>query len=250
MKNQLRKLQAMQLSAEQHVKVLAAAQQYIDNSVSKTCNGAKHDTVESVNDLFRMAKDLKCKAVTYYRDESRESQVLTRVAHSNENTSVGLKHSFDYSRPRELFGSTWKIPFEGSNLYVTVNMDNGEIKELFVEGAISNAVGLLVSDMLQTGCRSPEEIARKLNKITGTYSVWFNERLITSPEQAVAECLIIAHRRLTGLPDSRKTIVSQSGSVPVNLDKSPKSCPECQGIQLEHVSGCDVCRDCGWSRCR
>jgi ribonucleoside-diphosphate reductase alpha chain len=27
------------------------------------------------------------------------------------------------------------------------------------------------------------------------------------------------------------------------------SCPECGG-QLEHASGCDSCRDCGYSKCK
>jgi ribonucleoside-diphosphate reductase alpha chain len=26
-------------------------------------------------------------------------------------------------------------------------------------------------------------------------------------------------------------------------------CPECRG-QLEHASGCDFCRDCGYSKCK
>ncbi|NJM52208.1 MAG: hypothetical protein HC846_01730 [Blastocatellia bacterium] len=26
-------------------------------------------------------------------------------------------------------------------------------------------------------------------------------------------------------------------------------CPECKG-QLEHASGCDFCRDCGYSKCK
>jgi ribonucleoside-diphosphate reductase alpha chain len=260
---------AMQINAEQHVKVLAAAQKYVDNSVSKTCNGAKDDTVESVDKLFRLAKELGCKAITYYRDGSRENQVLTVVknesviAKAEPSVSVVSSVPIDYQRPRELSGSTWKIQFEGSNLYVTVNLHNNEIKELFVEGAMSNAVGLLVSDMLQTGCRSPEHIARKLNKIIGTASVWFNERLITSPEQAVAECLLIASRRLAGLPDSGK---GASHAIPSNATnsiensvwvasssqtgKQIRTCPECNGIQLEHASGCDICRDCGWSRCK
>ncbi len=42
-------ISAMNISAEQHVHVLAAAQRNVDNSVSKTCNGAVNDTVESVD---------------------------------------------------------------------------------------------------------------------------------------------------------------------------------------------------------
>ena len=69
----------MNISAEQHVHVLAAAQRNVDNSVSKTCNGAVNDTVESVDSLYRLGRQLGCKAVSYYRDGSRENQVLTSM---------------------------------------------------------------------------------------------------------------------------------------------------------------------------
>src|SRR6266478_2902791 len=72
-------ISAMNISAEQHVHVLAAAQRNVDNSVSKTCNGAVNDTVESVDHLYRLARQLGCKAVSYYRDGSREGQVLTSM---------------------------------------------------------------------------------------------------------------------------------------------------------------------------
>jgi ribonucleoside-diphosphate reductase alpha chain len=45
-------ISAMDISSEQHVQVLAATQLNVDNSVSKTCNGAKDDTLESVSELI------------------------------------------------------------------------------------------------------------------------------------------------------------------------------------------------------
>src|SRR5207237_9804982 len=70
---------AMNVPAEQHVKVLAATQRNVDNSVSKTCNGAMTDTVDDVAQLYRLARTLGCKAVSYYRDGSRVDQVLTTI---------------------------------------------------------------------------------------------------------------------------------------------------------------------------
>ena len=57
-------------------------------------------------------------------------------------------------RPRELQGSTWRIPFESQNLYVTVNHDGEQILEVFVAGPISAGVGLLASKMLRGGFES------------------------------------------------------------------------------------------------
>ncbi len=265
-------ISAMDITSHQHVKVLAAAQKHVDNSISKTCNGAADDTVESVDKLYRMAKDLGCKAVSYYRDGSREGQVLTSMkAEDKKKTemvedSVGQSQEFvvverlresteHIDRPRELQGSTWRIPFDGVNLYVTVNHNGEKVLEVFATGPISEGVGLLASKMLRGGFEV-REVSRSLNKVTGTHAVWFNERLLTSPEQAIAECLLLIDRRLKNLPASERQISKlEAGTGDVVAFAEPKmsnligECPECRG-QLEHASGCDFCRDCGYSKCK
>jgi len=299
-------ISAMNISAEQHVHVLAAAQRNVDNSVSKTCNGAVNDTVESVDSLYRLGRQLGCKAVSYYRDGSRDNQVLTsmKVEDKGEtacNPEVGVEVLDDppashadaahvvpidpeaeglaraeagatireqadaeakltairIERPRELSGATWQIPFDGQNLYVTVNHDGKMIQEVFATGPISGGVGLLASKMLRGGFDAAE-VAYSLNKVTGTHAVWFNERLLTSPEQAVAECIMITNRRVQHLPDSARALAtkhtqnSEPGAQPpvgAIMSTMIGVCPECHG-QLEHASGCDFCRDCGYSKCK
>src|SRR6266700_4214408 len=296
-------ISAMAISAEQHVHVLASAQRNIDNSVSKTCNGAVNDTIESVDHLYRLARQLGCKAVSYYRDGSRENQVLTsmktetktesptvvttttiiepvaepasdvasagvaegRTESENEAAARRLAEAeaaarkqgaIRLERPRELSGATWRIPFDGQNLYVTVNHDGQMIQEVFATGPISGGVGMLASKMLRGGFDAAE-VAYSLNKVTGTHAVWFNERLLTSPEQAVAECIMITNRRLKGHPDSARAVGKQAhNSSPIThhsdgpvMSTMISTCPECHG-QLEHASGCDFCRDCGYSKCK
>ncbi len=263
-------ISAMDITSHQHVQVLAGAQKHVDNSISKTCNGAADDTFESVDKLYRMAKDLGCKAVSYYRDGSREGQVLTSMKKEGEKASEREEEISETSateeilnpkseirnlhieRPRELQGSTWRIPFDGVNLYVTVNHNGERVLEVFATGPISEGVGLLASRMLRGGFDA-KEVSRSLNKVTATHAVWFNERLLTSPEQAVAECLLLIDRRLKNMPQSERAISKMEAAVVA--DNSPKmssligECPECKG-QLEHASGCDFCRDCGYSKCK
>jgi ribonucleoside-diphosphate reductase alpha chain len=155
-------ISAMSISAEQHVHVLAAAQRNVDNSVSKTCNGAS--TTPSSRSIISIAwrRQLGCKAVSYYRDGSREGQVLTSMKSEaktetptvvttttiieplEETAPIGTESENEAAarrlaeaeaaarkqgairleRPRELRGATWRIPFDGQNLYVTVNHDD------------------------------------------------------------------------------------------------------------------------------
>ncbi len=259
-------ISAMDITSHQHVQVLGAAQKHVDNAISKTCNGANDDTVESVDKLYRMAKDLGCKAVSYYRDGSRDGQVLTsmksEVKKKAEVETVGPSGEYSVvensenlldrvTRPRELQGSTWRIPFDGQNLYVTVNHDGNDVLEVFATGPISEGVGLLASKMLRGGFDS-REVSRSLNKVTGTHAVWFNERLLTSPEQAVAECLLLIDRRLKGELTSERQIskaLDEETTAASKMSSMIGTCPECKG-QLEHASGCDFCRDCGYSKCK
>jgi ribonucleoside-diphosphate reductase alpha chain len=197
-------------------------------------------------------------AVSYYRDGSREGQVLTSLDASKAEekkaeapadelpapTPVAPDRASERSaldRPRELAGWTWRIPFDGQNLYVTINHDGHRVMEVFAAGPLSVSVGLLASKMLRGGFET-EEVARSLNKVIGTHSILFNERFCSSPEQAVAECLMLAKRRLDGKPDSARAM---KGNQATGL-----TCPECGGDQLISDSGCDVCRDCGYSKCK
>jgi ribonucleoside-diphosphate reductase alpha chain len=257
-------ISAMDIQSFEHVKVLAAAQKHVDNAISKTCNGSNDDTVESVDELYHLARQLGCKAVSYYRDGSRENQVLNTMKKAATEPAETSPEAGSISpaasktsewpgrveRPRELQGSTWRIPFEGQNLYVTVNHDGERILEVFVAGPISAGVGLLASKMLRGGFEA-DEVADSLNKVTGTHAVWFNERLLTSPEQAVAECLFLIDRRLGGMPESLRTIMKGSATetAATGMSTMVGKCPECNG-QLEHASGCDSCRDCGYSKCK
>ncbi|MEK4273328.1 adenosylcobalamin-dependent ribonucleoside-diphosphate reductase [Paenibacillus sp. FSL R7-0026] len=68
---------AMDLSAENHIRVQATIQQWVDSSISKTANCPADFTVEDTAELYELAFDLGCKGVTIYRDGSRDVQVLS-----------------------------------------------------------------------------------------------------------------------------------------------------------------------------
>jgi ribonucleoside-diphosphate reductase alpha chain len=210
------------------------------------------------------------KAVSYYRDGSRDGQVLTAVTNDQkpaesaateanadtvENQPAIVAISVDrIKRPVELVGSTWRIPFDAQNLYVTVNHDGARILEVFATGGgMSVSVGFLASKMLRGGF-DPAEVAASLNKVIGSHSIWFNHRLCTSPEQVIAECILITERRLAGLPASAKGISVTEVASPVTVSASTtgkivSQCKECKGNAIEYTGGCYTCRDCGWSKC-
>jgi hypothetical protein len=69
---------------------------------------------------------------------------------------------------------------------------------------------------------------------------------------------MITQRRLQSQPDSKRAMDKAKAAASVSNSSSNSGsemfsligeCPECSG-QLEHASGCDFCRDCGYSKCK
>jgi len=74
---------ANDLTPEDHVKMQATVQKYVDASISKTVNAPNAHTVEDVKKLYMLAYDTGCKGITYMRDGSRMG-VLQRVEEKKE----------------------------------------------------------------------------------------------------------------------------------------------------------------------
>src|SRR5258706_12308524 len=58
-------------------------------------------------------------------------------------------------RPRELAGATWRIPFDGQNLYVTVNPDHAMIQEALAPGPTTGGAGMRAANTLPARFRPP-----------------------------------------------------------------------------------------------
>ncbi|GIP16770.1 hypothetical protein J40TS1_24120 [Paenibacillus montaniterrae] len=81
---------AMSLTAEEHIRVQAAIQRWVDSSISKTANCPSDFTIEETEKLYELAYELGCKGVTIYRDGSRDVQVLS-TAPQKKATDAPLK---------------------------------------------------------------------------------------------------------------------------------------------------------------
>lgn len=67
---------ALELSAEDHLRVQAAFQKHVDNAVSKTINLPESATAEQVRAIYVRAWELGLKGITVYRYASKARQVL------------------------------------------------------------------------------------------------------------------------------------------------------------------------------
>ena len=87
--NKCGKLGKRFLSAESHIRMMAAAQPFISGAISKTINMPYDATIEDVKEAYALSWRLMTKANALYRDGSKLSQPLNSVADSPEAAVLG-----------------------------------------------------------------------------------------------------------------------------------------------------------------
>ncbi len=248
---------AYDIAPEWHVKMQAAFQKSCDSAVSKTVNFAYEATPEDIANVYMLAYEEKLKGITIYRDRSRESQVLTvgEVAKEAEGKLVPRK------RPKVTRGVTERVNTGCGYIYVTLNFDEHGVVEVFstlgkaggCAAAQLEAISRLVSLSLRSGV-DLASVVKQLRGIRCPSIAWEQGRAVTSCADAIASVLQKHIKRESGssldVPSSEvigNTEVSQSGKSPV-IRSEAGQCPECGG-PLIYQEGCNICLNCGFTKC-
>ncbi len=260
---------SMFISPEAHVRMQAAWQKYVTNSVSKTINLPNSATVEDVEKAYRLAWETDCKAVTVYRDGSKSMQVLETGKDDADDKADTSDNGFlvPRNRPTAMLGITEKVSTGHGTMYVTLNFDNDDKPfELFTaigkaggsEPAHLEGLSRMVSLCLRSGI-APNVIIEQLSGITSE-PVWDNGVLIRSAEDGVAHVLRrhLNGRNKPGLASMNSESVAQLGlfATPKYAESSADyvpgvplgGCPKCNG-RVVHQEGCIRCLECGYTKC-
>ena len=271
---------SMAISPEAHVRMQAAWQKHVTNSVSKTINLPNSATVEEVREAYELAWKTGCKAVTVYRDGSKSMQVLeTGSDAEHEDEVVGTDGSAilaPRTRPISVKGVTDLVRTGHGNMYVNITFDDsGNPFEVFTtlgkaggcDSANLEAVARLVSLALRSGI-DPDEIVHHLQGIT-CCPAWDGGTLIRSAPDAMAHVLTnhlnTAHGAIAGPSEEQTSAAVQPGLFPSTRQTNGHAgsngngngpnqvalavrCPKCSG-RLIPQEGCLNCLDCGYSKC-
>lgn len=261
---------------EEHVKIQAAIQRFVDNSISKTCNFPENATEEDVKNAYIKAWDLGCKGLTVYVTGSRQEVVLeTKETKDKKENASGETPEINERRPRPdvVYGRTHRILTPFGKAYVTVNR-NGDTGtnpfEVFVTigksgsdvSATAEALGRLISGWLRSA-NDPhlalEEIAREMRGIGGSTSIGFGPNRITSLPDAIAKVIkkeVNLDKKLEAQDEVIEKIkeIESGGSSSKKSDTEPafknaSVCPDCGNMSLIETEGCVKCVGCGYSRC-
>ena len=266
------------ITAEQHVRMQAAIQAFVDNSISKTCNFPEGATEEEVAQAYLQAWELGCKGLTVYVTGSRQEVVLeTKAVKDRKGEAPDQLHSEPSSngthptsalsqdeypavftkrpRPYLLQGSSYRKETPLGTAYITINSDeNQEPFEVFLNigkagsdvTAVSESIGRLISLALRMPSALPPSerlrwVIDEMAGIGGGRPLGFGVGRVRSLPDGVAQVL---SDHLSELPDNNEAVSGEQLALPIG-----DLCPDCGEAAFLNVEGCRKCHICGYSEC-
>ncbi|KPL75182.1 ribonucleotide reductase [Ornatilinea apprima] len=271
------------ITAEEHVRMQAAMQAFVDNSLSKTINFPAGATVEEVATAYMLAWELGCKGITVYVTGSREQVVLETHSTAQKKAEPVVEKPADQlqlwsaskkPRPRSLAGFTYTSQTPLGKAFITINENGGSQPfEVFINtakagsdtAAVSEAIGRLISYILRLS--SPIEPSKRLRDVMiqltgigGGRPLGFGpNRVLSLPDglaQVLKDYLAARDERLSSpqapAPEQKNGNRHSDEETPITempMLKIGDLCPECGQAALVNEEGCRKCYACGHSEC-
>ena len=230
---------AHEITPQWHIRIQAAFQKHTDNAVSKTVNLPSNATIDDVDKVLRLAYELNCKGTTVYKDACRNNQVISAAY---KKRTPDPKKITPRPRPRKTKGETTKYTMGCGKLYVSVNKDDQGLCEVFANlgkaggcQAQSEATCRAVSAALRSGV-DPGILVEQLKGIRCLSTITRRK------EQSDIDVL--------SCPDAIARAIEEAlSNNHMSIEKvTSRKCPYCSQ-PLKYESGCDICKNCGYSNC-
>jgi len=273
---------AEDLKPSEHVAMQAAAQKWIDSSISKTINLNKDIAFDDFKDVYRLAYDMGCKGCTTYRPNDNSGSVLSRIDDkpASAPATVGDVLGDIAPRPEELPGQTYKLrwPHSEHAIYVTINdiveeQKNADGKvartrrpfEIFINSKNMEhyawTVGL--TRMISAVFRRGGDVAFVGEELQAVFDpqggAFVGERYAPSLLALIGG---VIERHLNAIQAEGAPVEAPRHECPGQHEDAGASaiadtdlrlhnvfCPKCHQPTLNKREGCDTCTNCGYSKC-
>ena len=277
---------AQDIAPGDHVVMQAAAQKYVDSSISKTINVPADLPFDAFKDVYLQAWDTGCKGCTTYRPNDvtgsvlqvREQQDLDQpelpltapqLATAQDEYESGVVYMTQpLSRPEELPGQTFKLhwPETDHAIYITLNdiVQDGRRRpfEVFINSKNTEhyAWTVALTRMISAVFRRGGDVSFVVDELKAVFDPrggqWMQGRYVPSLLAAIGD-IIERHMINIGFlpgpgelgPDNGPKSGEERMVVGLNNGPRLRQCPKCGQAALHRQEGCDTCTACDYSKC-
>ena len=275
---------AQTLAPADHVRMQAAAQKWIDSSISKTINCPEDISFEAFKDVYMMAWDEGCKGCTTYRPNAVTGSVLSvaeeeapattpePVAEPGQGDIIYMAQPLD--RPAALEGHTYKLkwPENEHAIYITINdiLIGGHRRpfEVFINSKNMEhyAWTVALTRMISAVFRRGGDVSFVVEELKAVFDprggAWMGGRYIPSILAAIGGVIeqhMVAIGFIAGegmglksdpypAPEAAPAAAAPTAMTADGRPSGP-ACPSCGAYEMSMVEGCMTCRSCGFSKC-
>ena len=261
---------AQTLAPLDHVRMQAAAQKWIDSSISKTINCPEDIGFEDFKEVYMAAWDQGCKGCTTYRPNDVTGSVLSVsegkaepevITDTNAGDVIYMSEPLD--RPTELEGATYKLRWPDSEhaIYITINdlvvAGHRRPFEVFINSKNMEhfAWTVALTRMISAVFRRGGDVSFVVEELKAVFDprggAWMKGKYVPSILAAIGG-VIEKHMVATGfLAGEGMGLKADPHADVVSLGARPKgkTCSSCGSYELRMVEGCMTCGDCGYSKC-
>ena len=258
---------AQMLRPESHVRMQAAAQKWVDSSISKTINCPENIEFDAFESVYMTAYETGCKGCTTYRPNEVTGSVLSisetseAVPQTDRGADV-VYISEPLERPQALEGQTYKLKWPDSEhaIYITLNdiSINGHRRpfEVFINSKNMEhfAWTVALTRMVSAVFRRGGDVSFVVEELKAVFDprggAWVNGEYIPSILAAIGG---VIERHLVAIG------FMQGEGMGLKLDPTAliarlrgqrgRSCSSCGGFDVRMIEGCLTCANCGYSKC-
>ena len=267
---------AQTLAPSDHVKMQAAAQKWVDSSISKTINCPEDISFEDFKDVYMQAWDTGCKGCTTYRPNAVTGSVLTVAEEkpaeapvlANDDAEPLQPHgdviymAEPLDRPNALEGNTYKVKWPDSEhaLYITINdlVIGGHRRpfEVFINSKNMEhfAWTVALTRMISAVFRRGGDVSFVVEELKAVFDprggAWMQGKYIPSILAAIGGVIEQHMIQIGFIEGEGMGLKSDPKAEVVGLDAPRgKACSNCGSYEMRMIEGCMTCASCGFSKC-
>lgn len=256
---------AQTLLPADHVRMQAAAQKWIDSSISKTINCPEDIDFETFKNVYLEAYESGCKGCTTYRPNAVTGSVLSVSEKSEATPEVDKGADVIYmsdplDRPQSLEGRTYKLKWPDSEhaIYLTINdiILNGHRRpfEVFINSKNMEhfAWTVALTRMISAVFRRGGDVSFVVEELKAVFDprggAWIKGKYIPSILAAIGGA-IETHMIDTGFLEGEGLGLKHDPKGSILDIAISKPCSSCGQYEMRMLEGCMTCASCGFSKC-